>query len=171
MRCVQLSVRGNILMMSSSLLKMQGALMSFTVKSIMACFNRHHHLLQRGITRTLTQAINRTFNLASLMQRIPNADKAIFSVHCHNDLGMAVANSLCPASSAENSTSSVYCRARLTARTAYSITCSGSIFNFICISLNIPDTVGYSIPSEFGATIASLMQRIPNADSRINHSL
>ncbi len=32
--------------------------------------------------------------IASLMQRIPNADKAIFSVHCHNDLGMAVANSL-----------------------------------------------------------------------------
>ncbi|MCC0047755.1 MAG: 2-isopropylmalate synthase [Rhodobiaceae bacterium] len=25
---------------------------------------------------------------------VPNADKAIFSVHCHNDLGMAVANSL-----------------------------------------------------------------------------
>jgi 2-isopropylmalate synthase len=26
--------------------------------------------------------------------RVPNADKAIFSVHCHNDLGMAVANSI-----------------------------------------------------------------------------
>src|SRR5438477_946602 len=26
--------------------------------------------------------------------RVPNADKARFSVHCHNDLGMAVANSL-----------------------------------------------------------------------------
>ena len=25
---------------------------------------------------------------------MPNADKAIFSVHCHNDLGLAVANSL-----------------------------------------------------------------------------
>ena len=30
----------------------------------------------------------------NLRQRIPNADKAIFSVHCHNDLGLAVANSL-----------------------------------------------------------------------------
>ena len=30
----------------------------------------------------------------NLMERIPNSDKAIFSVHCHNDLGMAVANSL-----------------------------------------------------------------------------
>ncbi len=32
--------------------------------------------------------------IASLIERIPNADKAIFSVHCHNDLGLAVANSL-----------------------------------------------------------------------------
>lgn len=30
----------------------------------------------------------------SLITRIPNADKAVFSVHCHNDLGLAVANSL-----------------------------------------------------------------------------
>jgi 2-isopropylmalate synthase len=29
-----------------------------------------------------------------LMSTVPNADKAIFSVHCHNDLGLAVANSL-----------------------------------------------------------------------------
>jgi 2-isopropylmalate synthase len=29
-----------------------------------------------------------------LRERIPNADKAVFSVHCHNDLGLAVANSL-----------------------------------------------------------------------------
>jgi 2-isopropylmalate synthase len=29
-----------------------------------------------------------------LLTRIPNADKAIFSAHCHNDLGLAVANSL-----------------------------------------------------------------------------
>ncbi len=32
--------------------------------------------------------------IANLRRRIPNADKAIFSVHCHNDLGLAVANSL-----------------------------------------------------------------------------
>jgi len=32
--------------------------------------------------------------MANLIERIPNADKAIFSVHCHNDLGLAVANSL-----------------------------------------------------------------------------
>ncbi len=29
-----------------------------------------------------------------LMNTVPNADKAVFSVHCHNDLGLAVANSL-----------------------------------------------------------------------------
>ncbi len=32
--------------------------------------------------------------LGELIERVPNADKAIFSVHCHNDLGLAVANSL-----------------------------------------------------------------------------
>ncbi|TBW39254.1 2-isopropylmalate synthase [Siculibacillus lacustris] len=30
----------------------------------------------------------------SIIERVPNADKAVFSTHCHNDLGMAVANSL-----------------------------------------------------------------------------
>jgi 2-isopropylmalate synthase len=32
--------------------------------------------------------------IRSLLERVPNADKAVFSVHCHNDLGLAVANSL-----------------------------------------------------------------------------
>ncbi len=32
--------------------------------------------------------------VSRLMNTVPNADKAIFSVHCHNDLGLAVANSL-----------------------------------------------------------------------------
>lgn len=32
--------------------------------------------------------------IRSLRERIPNSDQAIFSVHCHNDLGLAVANSL-----------------------------------------------------------------------------
>jgi 2-isopropylmalate synthase len=30
----------------------------------------------------------------TVRERVPNSDKAIFSVHCHDDLGMAVANSL-----------------------------------------------------------------------------
>ncbi|MCC6793239.1 MAG: 2-isopropylmalate synthase [Thermomicrobiales bacterium] len=29
-----------------------------------------------------------------LIERVPNSEKAVFSVHCHNDLGCAVANSL-----------------------------------------------------------------------------
>ncbi|MEX1083633.1 MAG: 2-isopropylmalate synthase [Xanthobacteraceae bacterium] len=32
--------------------------------------------------------------IAMLRERVPNSDQACFSVHCHNDLGMAVANSL-----------------------------------------------------------------------------
>ena len=32
--------------------------------------------------------------IAQLLERVPNSDKAVFSVHCHNDLGLAVANSL-----------------------------------------------------------------------------
>lgn len=32
--------------------------------------------------------------IQTLRENIPNSDKAIFSVHCHNDLGLAVANSL-----------------------------------------------------------------------------
>ncbi len=32
--------------------------------------------------------------IRNLIERVPNSDKAVFSVHCHNDLGLAVANSL-----------------------------------------------------------------------------
>ena len=32
--------------------------------------------------------------IRQLIERVPNADRAVFSVHCHNDLGLAVANSL-----------------------------------------------------------------------------
>jgi len=32
--------------------------------------------------------------IRQLIERVPNSDKAIFSVHCHNDLGLAVSNSL-----------------------------------------------------------------------------
>jgi 2-isopropylmalate synthase len=49
-----------------------------------------------NIPDTVGYAIPEEFgnNIKTLLQRIPNADKAIFSVHCHNDLGLAVANSL-----------------------------------------------------------------------------
>ncbi|HYP68205.1 MAG TPA: 2-isopropylmalate synthase [Thiobacillaceae bacterium] len=32
--------------------------------------------------------------MSQLIQRVPNSDKVVWSTHCHNDLGMAVANSL-----------------------------------------------------------------------------
>ena len=32
--------------------------------------------------------------IRQLIERVPNSDQAVFSVHCHNDLGLAVANSL-----------------------------------------------------------------------------
>ena len=32
--------------------------------------------------------------ISSLRERVPNSDRAVWSVHCHNDLGVAVANSL-----------------------------------------------------------------------------
>lgn len=49
-----------------------------------------------NIPDTVGYAIPSEFGatIKSLIERIPNADKAIFSVHCHNDLGLAVANSL-----------------------------------------------------------------------------
>jgi 2-isopropylmalate synthase len=32
--------------------------------------------------------------IGQLIERVPNSDKVVWSVHCHNDLGLAVANSL-----------------------------------------------------------------------------
>jgi 2-isopropylmalate synthase len=49
-----------------------------------------------NIPDTVGYAVPELFGefIRNLRQRIPNSDKAIWSVHCHNDLGMAVANSL-----------------------------------------------------------------------------
>ncbi len=49
-----------------------------------------------NIPDTVGYAIPEQFGetIKTLINRIPNSDKAIFSVHCHNDLGLAVANSL-----------------------------------------------------------------------------
>ena len=44
--------------------------------------------------------------ISSLRQKVKNIDKAILSVHCHNDLGMAVANSL---AAVENGARQVEC--------------------------------------------------------------
>jgi 2-isopropylmalate synthase len=49
-----------------------------------------------NIPDTVGYAVPQQFGefIKNLRQRIPNSDKAVWSVHCHNDLGMAVANSL-----------------------------------------------------------------------------
>jgi 2-isopropylmalate synthase len=49
-----------------------------------------------NIPDTVGYAIPHQFGemISQIIQRVPNADKAVFSVHCHNDLGLAVANSL-----------------------------------------------------------------------------
>ena len=49
-----------------------------------------------NIPDTVGYAIPHQFadTIRQIITRVPNADKAIFSVHCHNDLGLAVANSL-----------------------------------------------------------------------------
>ncbi len=44
--------------------------------------------------------------IRELITRVPNSDQAIFSVHCHNDLGLAVANSL---AAVENGARQVEC--------------------------------------------------------------
>jgi len=49
-----------------------------------------------NIPDTVGYAVPEQFGelILNLRKRIPNSDKAVWSVHCHNDLGMAVANSL-----------------------------------------------------------------------------
>ena len=49
-----------------------------------------------NIPDTVGYAVPEQFGalIATLRNRVPNIDKAVISVHCHNDLGLAVANSL-----------------------------------------------------------------------------
>ncbi len=49
-----------------------------------------------NIPDTVGYAVPQQFGefIRRLREKIPNSDKAVWSVHCHNDLGMAVANSL-----------------------------------------------------------------------------
>lgn len=49
-----------------------------------------------NIPDTVGYAIPHQFaeTIRAIIERVPNADQAIFSVHCHNDLWLAVANSL-----------------------------------------------------------------------------
>ena len=54
-----------------------------------------------------------------MIERVPGADKVIFSTHCHNDLGLAVANSLAgvePARGRSNARSTASASGRATPR-------------------------------------------------------
>jgi 2-isopropylmalate synthase len=49
-----------------------------------------------NIPDTVGYAVPEQFGqfIRQIREKVPNSDKAVWSVHCHNDLGMAVANSL-----------------------------------------------------------------------------
>jgi 2-isopropylmalate synthase len=49
-----------------------------------------------NIPDTVGYAVPQQFGefIRKIREKVPNSDKAVWSVHCHNDLGMAVANSL-----------------------------------------------------------------------------
>ena len=49
-----------------------------------------------NIPDTVGYAVPEQFGelIRKIREKVPNSDKAVWSVHCHNDLGMAVANSL-----------------------------------------------------------------------------
>ena len=49
-----------------------------------------------NIPDTVGYTLPETFGglIRTLRERVPNSDKVVWSVHCHNDLGLAVANSL-----------------------------------------------------------------------------
>ncbi|MGH7005299.1 MAG: 2-isopropylmalate synthase, partial [Alphaproteobacteria bacterium] len=56
----------------------------------------HHGARTINIPDTVGYAVPDEYAeiIRMLLNRVPNIDKAILSVHCHNDLGLAVANSL-----------------------------------------------------------------------------
>ncbi len=66
----------------------------FLVKAIEIAINAGAKTI--NVPDTLGYAIPTEYAalIRTLRERVPNADKAIFSVHCHNDLGLGVANSL-----------------------------------------------------------------------------
>src|SRR5688572_13004914 len=49
-----------------------------------------------NVPDTVGYTLPETFGslIRTLRERVPNSDKVVWSVHCHNDLGLAVANSL-----------------------------------------------------------------------------
>ena len=52
----------------------------------------HHQPARHGRLRARPTRLREFF--ADIRARVPNADRVVFSTHCHDDLGLAVANSL-----------------------------------------------------------------------------
>ncbi len=61
------------------------------IEAAIACRGAYHQYPRHG---WLPDSIRVWRHRGRLITTIPNADKAVFSVHCHNDLGLAVGNSL-----------------------------------------------------------------------------
>ncbi len=68
--------------------------MDFLCRVIEACINEGAATI--NVPDTVGYAVPELYGefFKTLRTRIPNSDKVVWSAHCHNDLGMAVANSL-----------------------------------------------------------------------------
>ncbi|MEZ5740265.1 MAG: 2-isopropylmalate synthase [Burkholderiaceae bacterium] len=87
-------LRANSPTMSSSRPRMAAAPMSTLCRVLEGVIKEGATTI--NIADTVGYAVPERFAelIRTLRTRIPNSDKAVWSVHCHNDLGMAVANSL-----------------------------------------------------------------------------
>ena len=84
----------NLLMMLSGLAKTeQRTDMDFMCKTVELAIKSGAKTI--NIPDTVGYTVPSEFKkIIETLNKVPNIDKAILSVHCHNDLGLAVANSL-----------------------------------------------------------------------------
>ena len=84
-----------LLMMLSGLVKMEQELIWITcVKLVELAIKCGAKTINIPDTVGYTRPSEFTKIITTLINKVPNIDKAILSAHCHNDLGLAVANSL-----------------------------------------------------------------------------
>ena len=104
--------------------------------------------------------------ISTLKNKVPNIDKAILSTHCHNDLGLAVANSL---AGVQAGARQIECTINGLGERAGNAALEEVVMAIKsgATTINIPDTVGYTIPSEFTKIISILKNKVPNIDKAI----
>lgn len=68
--------------------------MEFMIKVVDAAIRNGATVINLPDTVGYTTPAEMRYLIETVMKNVPDADKVEFSVHCHNDLGMAVANSL-----------------------------------------------------------------------------